>query len=319
MTNAVKPRPLLLNLVSETPEALQGSAAVCEVVHAHEHGGRAAALAAFGPRIEAVVTHGLHGLTAAEMAQMPRLSIVACIGAGYENVDLAAARARGIALTYGPATNAATTADHAVALLCGVVRDLAALDRRVRAGGWKRPSDQPPGLSGKRVGIAGVGHVGEGIGRRCEGGFGMEVGYFARQRRAALPWRHFDELGALAGWCDFLIIALPGGNATWHAVDAGVLDALGPQGYLVNIARGSLVDTEALVAALRERRIAGAALDVFEDEPNVPPSLRALDNVLLTPHMGGRSPDAEQAMARLLAENLAAHFDGRPVPTPVPG
>lgn len=319
MVNAVKRRPLLLNLVTEMPDAVEEAAArVCQVVHAHEHGGRAAAIGAFGPRIEAVVTHGIHGLTAAEMACLPQLSIVACVGAGFENVDLTAARARGIALSYGPATNAATTADHAVALLLGIVRDLAALDRRVRAGGWKRPADQQPALTGKRLGVAGVGRVGEGIARRCEGGFGMEIGYFARQRRQALPWRYFDGLPALAGWCDFLVIALPGGKSTHHAVDAVVLDALGRKGYLVNIARGSVVDTAALAAALRERRIAGAALDVFEDEPKVPPELLPLDNVLLTPHLGGRSPEAEQAMAKLVADNLAAHFEGRPLPTPVP-
>lgn len=318
MVNAVKRRPLLLNLVAEVPEALQPAAQVCEVVHAHEHGGRGAAIAAFGPRVEAVVTHGVHGLTAAEMERMPRLSIVACIGAGFENVDLAAARSHAIVLSYGPSTNAATTADHAVAMLFGIVRDLAALDRRVRAGGWKRPSDQQPALTGKRLGVAGVGHVGEGIGRRCEG-FSMEVGYFARQRRDALPWQYFDELRTLAGWCDFLVIALPGGDATHHAVDAAVLEALGPGGYLVNIARGSLVDTGALTAALREQRIAGAALDVFEGEPNVPSELLQLENVLLTPHLGGRSPDAKQAIAKLLADNLAAHFEGRALATPIPG
>lgn len=311
-------KPLLLNLVRETPQALALSARTCEIVHAHEHGGRDAAIAAFGPQVRAVVTHGVHGLTAAEMARMPQLSIVACIGAGFENVDLAAARARGIALSYGPATNAPTTADHAVALLFGIVRNLAALDRRVRQGGWKEPSDQPPGLTGKRLGIAGVGHIGEGIARRCEAGFAMTVGYFARRPREALAWQHFDDLRALAAWCDFLVIALPGGASTHHVVNATVLDALGPRGYLVNIGRGALVDTAALAAALREHRIAGAALDVFEDEPHVPPALLPLDNVLLTPHLGGRSPEAEEAMARLLAENLAAHFEGRALVTPIP-
>lgn len=205
-----------------------------------------------------------------------------------------------------------------MALLLGVVRQLAPLDRRLRQGGWKTPADQPPALSGKRLGIAGVGHIGQGIGRRCEGGFGMEVAYFARRPRQELSWRHFGELRALAAWCDFLVMALPGGPTTHHAVDAGVLQALGPAGYLVNIGRGALVDTAALVAALSERRIAGAALDVFEDEPRVPPELWPLDNVLLTPHLGGRSPEAEQAMAELLAQNLAAHFEGLPLPTPIP-
>lgn len=310
-------KPLVLNLVHEMPQALDSCAGFCEIAHAHEHGGRAAAMAAFADRVQAVVTHGVHGLSAAEMAAMPRLSIVACIGAGFENVDLAAARARGIALSYGPHTNASTTADHAVALLLGIVRNLGALDRRLRQGGWKHLSDDPPALSGKRLGLAGVGHIGQGIGRRCEAGFGMEVAYVARSPRPELTWPRLGDLSALARWCDFLVLALPGDPATHHIVDAGVLKALGPAGYLVNIGRGSLVDTAALVAALRERRIAGAALDVFEDEPRVPPELLALDNVLLTPHLAGRSPQAQEAMARLLAQNLAAHFEGRPLPTPI--
>ncbi|MEI7783123.1 MAG: 2-hydroxyacid dehydrogenase [Betaproteobacteria bacterium] len=311
-------KPLLLNLVHESPLALAPSASLCTIVHAHEHGGREAAIGEFGPRIEAVVTHGVHGLSAAEMALMPKLSIVACIGAGFENVDLAAARARGIALSYGPHTNASTTADHAVALLLGIVRDLGALDRRLRTGGWKHPSDDPPALSGKRLGLAGVGHIGMGIGRRCEAGFGMEVAYFARRSRPELSWQYMDSLLDLARWCDFLVLALPGDPTVHHIANASVLQALGPQGFLVNIGRGNLVDTAALTTALKERRIAGAALDVFEDEPQVPPELLLLDKVLLTPHLGGRSPQAREAMATLLAQNLEAHFAGRPLPSPVP-
>jgi len=311
-------KPLLLNLVHESPLALLPSQSICDIVHAHEHGGREAAIAAFAPSVQAVVTHGVHGLSAAEMKLMPGLSIVACIGAGFDNVDLAAARARGIALSYGPDTNASTTADHAVALLLGIVRKLGALDRRMRLGGWKHPSDEPPALSGKRLGLAGVGRIGQGIGQRCEAGFGMEVAYFSRRQRPELAWTHMGELAALAAWCDFLVLALPGDAHTHHIVDSTVLKALGPAGYLVNIGRGALVDTQALTVALREHRIAGAALDVFEDEPRVSAQLLLLDNVLLTPHLAGRSPEAQEAMARLLAQNLAAHFGGRPLPTPVP-
>ena len=226
--------------------------------------------------------------------------------------------ARGIALSYGPDTNAATTADHAVALLLGIVRNLGALDRRMRLGGWKHPSDEPPALSGKRLGLAGVGRIGQGIGQRCEAGFGMEVAYFSRRRRPELAWTHMGELAALAAWCDFLVLALPGDADTHHIVNSAVLKALGPAGYLVNIGRGALVDTQALTVALREHQIAGAALDVFEDEPRVSAQLLLLDNVLLSPHLAGRSPEAQAAMARLLAQNLAAHFGGRPLSTPIP-
>lgn len=311
-------KPLLLNLVHESPQALEPSARICEIVHAHQHGGRQAAMATFAADIQAVVTHGVHGLSGAEMALMPKLSIVACIGAGFENVDLATARGRSIALSYGPHTNASTTADHALALLLGIVRNLGALDRRLRLGGWKHPSDEPPALSGKRLGLAGLGHIGLGIAQRCEAGFGMEVAYFTRHRRPELAWQHMPELTTLARWCDFLVLALPGNPATQYIVNTDVLNALGPAGYLVNIGRGSLVDTVALTAALQESRIAGAALDVFEDEPRVPPELLRLDNVLLTPHLAGRSPQAQKAMAVLLAENLGAHFEGRALPTPIP-
>src|SRR5207237_1303224 len=153
-------------------------------------------------------------------------------------------------------------------------------------GVWRDDIPQKPGLTGKKLGIFGFGLIGEKIARRAEA-FNMQIGYHNRKPKEGSPHRYFDGLVALAEWCDVLMLATPGGPATRHAVDAAVLDALGAEGWLVNISRGSVVDTEALAAALRDRRIAGAALDVYESEPKRPESLIGLDNVLLTPHVAG--------------------------------
>lgn len=318
MLNGVKPKPLLLNLVAGVQEVTRPAQQVCEVVHAEELGGRAAAIERLGSRVQAVLTHGVLGMTEAEMVAMPNLSLICSMGAGIENIDIAAASRRGVAVSFGPGTNAETTADHAVALICALVRNVPALDRRVRAGGWKLPTDTMPALTGRRLGVAGVGHVGEAIARRCEAGFRMPVGYVARRPRPQWHWQQFPDLTSLARWADILVIALPATPETIGSVDAAVLEALGPKSWLVNIGRGNIVDTSALYAALRDGLVAGAALDVFEHEPHVPTQLLSLDNVVLTPHVGGRSPQAEQAMARLVADNLEAHFAGRPLVTPVP-
>ena len=172
-------------------------------------------------------------------------------------------------------------------------------------------------LSKKKLGILGLGNIGQQIARRGVGGFEMSVGYHSRHPRHDSPFTYFDTPVALASWADFLIVATPGGAGTFHLVDATVLKALGPDGFLVNIARGSVVDTAALISALTNREIAGAALDVVEGEPDVPVEFANLNNLILTPHIAGRSPEAVTATLQLVIENLTAYFSGSPVLTPV--
>ncbi|MCR0980840.1 2-hydroxyacid dehydrogenase [Roseomonas populi] len=269
-----------------------------------------------GAGFRAVLTNGSTGLTAAEMERMPALEIVCAQGAGFERIDVAAARARGLVVTHGPGTNDSSVADHAMALLLAAARGIVRADAAVRRGEWPRLTR--PAVFGKRLGILGLGRIGAQIAERGAGGFGMAVGYCGRQRQEGVEHAYFPSPAALAAWCDFLVIATPGGAGTRGLVDAAVLEALGPEGFLVNIARGTVVDTAALIAALRAGRIAGAALDVVEGEPKLPEGLAELENVTLTPHVAGRSPEAVMATIGLVIENLTAHFAGRPVLTPVP-
>ncbi len=270
------------------------------------------------PTIEAVLTNGSIGLSATQINALPQLRIICAQGAGYEGIDLAAARARGIVVTHGPGTNDESVADHALALLLALVRDIPRANNAVREGRWNQLRQPRPMLSGKKLGLLGLGTIGQKIARRGEQGFAMTVGYHNRQPRPDTDAQYFDSLKALAVWADFLVVATPGGAGTVHLVNDTVLAALGPQGYLVNIARGSVVDNAALTRALSENRIAGAALDVVEGEPDIPPQWLALDNLILTPHIAGRSPEAVQATLQLVLDNLAAFFAGQPVRTPVP-
>ncbi|OAS87864.1 hydroxyacid dehydrogenase [Achromobacter xylosoxidans] len=277
---------------------------------------RAQAIRDHADEIRVVLTRGATGFYAEEMAALPRLELICSLGVGFENIDLAAARARGVRVTHGPGANATSVADHAMALLLGAARHLPQADAWVRQGHWN--GFMGPQVSGKRLGIVGLGAIGQEIAKRGAHGFGMTVGYYNRRPRPESGYTYYDSALALAEASDFLVVATPGGADTRHLVNADVLEALGPQGYLVNIARGSVVDTEALIAALAGRRIAGAGLDVVEGEPVVPPALLKLDNVVLTPHSAGRSPEAVSATVALFLENATAHFAGKPVLTPVP-
>jgi lactate dehydrogenase-like 2-hydroxyacid dehydrogenase len=309
--------PLLVTIELEPQAISRLEAAGYRLLTGLDRTERARLIAAEGEGIRAVLTNGSTGFDAAEIAALPRLEIVCALGVGYEKIDLEAARARGIVVTNGPGTNDAAVADHAMALLLAAARGIVGADRAVRRGEWKQARQLRPQIAGKKLGILGLGNIGAQIAHRAAAGFAMSVAYHNRKPREGISWLHLASPVALAAWADFLVVATPGGAATRHLVDAAVLAALGPQGFLVNIARGSVVDTAALIDALRREAIAGAALDVIEGEPVVPAELAALSNVVLTPHIAGRSPEAVQAMADLVIENLTAHFAGRPLLTPV--
>lgn len=276
---------------------------------------RAAAIAQQADEIDAVLTRGPLGLTASEIQALPHLQIICVIGAGYEQVDLTAAAARGITVTNGAGANAAAVADHSLALLLALLRNIPNADASTRRGEWNRVIS--PSVSGKRLGIIGLGAVGQAIAKRASLGFDMPVSYHSRTPRKELGYTWYDSPLRLAEAVDILVIATPGGAATQHLVDADVLKALGAEGYLINIARASVVDSAALLEALKQGWIAGAALDVFDDEPNVPDALKALGNTVLTPHVAGQSPEAARDTVTLVLRNLQAFFAGEPVLTPV--
>ncbi|MCK1789314.1 2-hydroxyacid dehydrogenase [Pseudomonas violetae] len=276
---------------------------------------RAAAISRHGDRIDAVLTRGPLGLYAEEISALPALKIICVIGAGYEHVDLDAAADRGITVTNGAGVNASSVADHAMALLLSLVRDIPRCDAAVRRGEW--PKIMRPSLAGKRLGILGLGAVGMAIAKRASNGFDMTVSYHNRQNRKDVPYDFCSTPTELARASDFLIVATPGGVGTRHLINRQVLDALGPNGFIVNIARASVVVTADLISALEQRRIAGAALDVFDAEPQVPDALKFLANVILTPHVAGLSPEAIQGTVEMVGRNLVAFFAGEPVLTPI--
>ncbi|XCY76799.1 2-hydroxyacid dehydrogenase [Pseudomonas sp. CBR-F] len=276
---------------------------------------RAKAIKTHGGQIQAVLTRGPLGLYAEEIAALPLLEIICVIGAGYEHVDLQAASNRGIVVTNGAGVNAPSVADHAMALLLCLVRDIPRADAAVRRSEW--PKIMRPSLAGKQLGILGLGAVGLEIAKRAALGFGMEVSYHNRQPREDVDYTYCATAVELARASDFLILATPGGASTRHLIDRQALDALGPNGFLVNIGRGSVVVTADLITALEQRRIGGAALDVFDDEPNVPDALKRLSNTVLTPHVAGLSPEAAHDTVQRVADNLLEYFAGRPVLTPV--
>lgn len=288
-----------------------------EIRHVGAEDDRMAVVAAAGAPIRAVITNGTTGIDARTLDALPDLEIICSFSSGYENVDVAAARERGISVTHGPGVNAASAADHAIGLMIAAGRGIAWRDRLVRDGEWAAARGLAPTVSGKRLGIIGLGAVGMEIAKRAAA-FDMAIAYHNRRRRDDAAHDYADSVAGLAARSDYLVVSCPGGAATRHIVDAGVLRSLGGDGYLINVARGSVVDTAALIEALENATIAGAALDVFEDEPGVGQALRRLDNVVLTPHVAGFTPEAFRAGFELLRDNLRAHFAGRALVTPIP-
>ncbi|WP_420392489.1 NAD(P)-dependent oxidoreductase [Acuticoccus sp.] len=306
----VDARVLVVNPVVD--DVLEFIAAACGVIDLRDRLDAVADLdAAERELLTAVITSGIVGMQGHHMDLLPNLKLVACFGVGHENVDLAAARARDIAVTNAPGTNGETVADHAVMLALAAARGLVVVDRAVREGRWldARRAYQPT-LSGSQVGVVGLGAIGAAIARRAEA-CGAEVAYVARGVKE-VPYRRASSIRELAEASDFLIVALPGGADTHHVIDAEVLAALGPGGVLVNIGRGSVVDSDALADALEDGAIHAAALDVVEGEPEVPARLLAAPGLTFTPHMAGRSPSGQRAQCERALDNLARMVRGEP-------
>lgn len=269
------------------------------------------------PAVRAVVTTGGAGASRQLLQALPAVELVACVGVGFDAIDLDYARTHGIAVTTTPGVLDHCVADTALALLLAVMRRVVQADRFVREGRWLQGGFPLAScLSGKRCGIVGLGNIGRAIARRVEA-FDMRLCYYGPRPKADIAYPYYADLAEMAAAVDVLVLALPGGVATRHVVDGRVLDALGPEGVLINIARGLVVDQAALVERLLDGRLGGAGLDVFEQEPQVPEALFDLPNVVLTPHVASATVETRAAMAQLMLDNLLAHFSGLPLLTPL--
>ena len=311
--------PVLLQSVA-LPPSLVRQPAERHTVHRRPAPGaeRDAFLAARGAEFDGLVTSANSGFDAALLAALPKLRVISSFGVGLDRMDLPAAQQRGLPVGYTPDVLNDCVADLAFGLLLAIGRRIPEADRFVRAGGWEARAGAPFALgrqvSHARLGIVGLGRIGRTIARRASG-FDMDVRYHSRRPVEGVAWRHEPQLVDLARWADFLVVITAGGAQTRHLVDDKVLDALGPKGYVINVARGSVIDEAALVRALQERRIAGAALDVFEREPYVPKELFTLDNVVLVPHIASATVQTRQAMGQRVLDNLEAFFAGRELPS----
>lgn len=270
-----------------------------------------------GDRVMAVITNGSFGWPGDLMRQMHKLKIVAAFGAGYENIDAVTAEELGIAVVYGRNTNTISVADHALALLFAIVRDVVQSDHDLRQGGWKDIRSPRPDISGRTLGIFGMGAIGRAIAKRAEA-FDMHIFYHNRNIDIHSPYSYVSSLEGLARQVDFLVCAAPGGSATHHKVNSEVMNALGHEGYLVNVGRGSIVDSEALAQCLSCKVIAGAALDVFEGEPKLPDVLHNVPNLIVTPHIAGFSPNSFAAYLKSVIDNIDACLSGQALISPIP-
>ncbi|MDT5177977.1 MAG: hypothetical protein QOJ95_2175 [Mycobacterium sp.] len=279
---------------------------------------RAEFLASHGDEITAVVTSGRTGADAALMSALPNLGAIVNFGVGYDTVDVDAAAARGVGVSNTPDVLTDCVADTAIGLMIDVMRKFSASDRYVRAGQWPVAGNYPltHQVSNRRVGIIGLGRIGSAIAKRLNA-FGCTVSYHNRNEKPDSPYAYVSSPVELARSVDVLVVAAAGGSGTRQLIDADVLAAIGPSGYLINIARGSVVDEPALVDALINGRLAGAGLDVFADEPNVPEPLLTMDNVVLLPHVGSATVETRAAMEQLTLDNLDEFLRSGRLVTPV--
>ncbi|WP_165071104.1 2-hydroxyacid dehydrogenase [Paludisphaera rhizosphaerae] len=310
-------KPDVLMIRASTPavtEALERRFAVHKLWEAKD---RDAFLKEVGPAIRGIATDGGAGASAELMRALPKLEIVAVNGVGVDAVDLAYARERGIVVANTPDVLTEDVADLALVLLLAAGREIVAGDAHVRTGAWEREGNRPLArrVNGKRAGIIGLGRIGRAVARRLEA-MNMPIAYHNR-RPIESPYVYYSDPIALAKDVDCLIVTAAGGDASRGLVSREVIEALGPDGILVNVARGSVVDQDALTDALRDGRLGAAGLDVFVDEPRVPEALRSLPNAVFQPHQGSATFETRAAMGDLVVRNLEAHFAGRLLPTPV--
>jgi len=310
-------RPDLLLIGPLIPRAMEQLAATYAVHRYDLAPDKDALIAQLAPRLTAIATRGDYPLAGALMKRLPKVKLIASSGVGFDGIDIESARTLGIAVTNSAGGASECVADTTWGLILATVRKIVFNDKYVRAGGWqKAPAPLTEKVWGERLGIIGLGSIGRAVARRAEG-FRMNVAYHGRHRQPDVAYRYYANPIDLARDVKILVVAIPGGGSTKNFVDRHVIDALGPDGYLVNISRGTNVDEPYLVDALVNKRLAGAGLDVFASEPHIPEALVALDNVVLQPHVGSGSLATRNALGQFTVDNLAAFFAGKPLLTPV--
>lgn len=303
--------------MGEMMPAVDAALAQTFVVHQADKDNIADIAARFGDRIRGIATRGRQKTDAALLACLPRLEVISNFGVGYDSIDVPAAMARGIIVTNTPDVLNEEVADFTVGLLLSTIRELPQADRFLRDGKWPSSAYRlTQTLRDRTIGIVGMGRIGQAIAKRIAA-FDVPVVYHSRKPQAGVAYKYYADLKAMAADADTLIAIVPGGAATKHMINADILATLGPRGILINVARGSVVDQDALIAALRAGVIHGAGLDVFTDEPNVPAALVALSNVVLVPHVGSGTHHTRATMGNLVVDNLRSWFSGKGPVTPV--
>ncbi|MDO6589409.1 2-hydroxyacid dehydrogenase [Loktanella sp. D2R18] len=275
-------------------------------------------LAQYGADVRFILTGGHLGVPADIFARLPNAEIISSNGVGYDGVDTDAATARGVPVCHTPNVLNQEVATTALMLYIAALRNFEAEIANARSGNWEKSGNLPLARSAdqRKIGILGLGRIGKAIAAKLAP-FDPTIVYYGRSQQD-VPFPYYDDLVAMARDCDALICVAPGGAATHHLIDRAVMDALGPEGVLINVGRGSVVDEAALIAALQEGRLGTAALDVFDAEPHIPAALRALPNVILTPHIGSATVETRHAMGDLAIDNLIAWKNGQPLISPVP-
>jgi len=268
--------------------------------------------------IRGIATNGSKGASAEFMDHFPNLEMIGSFGVGYDAIDISHARSRGIVVTNTPGVLVEGVAEMGMTLLLATTRRVAEGDRYVRAGRWPVEGDLPLGrsLAGKRLGIVGLGDIGSRVAEMATA-FKMQIAYYGPNEKPAYSYPYQPDLVKLAKDSDYLMVCCKGGEETRNLVNSDVIEALGPDGMLINIARGTVVDEEALLAALQSGKLGFAGLDVFDKEPQVPAGFMTLDNVLMVPHVGSATTETRIAMGNLVTDNIRAYFSGKPVLTPV--
>ena len=277
-----------------------------------------ALLEEIGPKLRGILAGGMKGPNATLINRLPNLEIISSFSVGFDATDVVAAQARGVIVTHTPEVLTGDVADLAMAFILMAPRRIGESERFLREGKWLQGRmDLGTTVRGKRLGILGLGRIGKAVARRAEV-FGLQIGYFDIKPMGDLAYRSYATLMDLAEASDILLVACEGGEANRSVVSSEVIEAIGPKGFLVNTARGPIVDQAAVGAALEDGKLAGAALDVFDGEPQVPAKMMAMENVVLTPHIASSTHETRRAMGDLVYDNLRAHFAGKPVLTPVP-
>ncbi len=315
-------KPALLQTGPMMPLIEAGTAQSYAIHKLHEAKDREALLAKIAADVVAITTGGHTGTKtdAALMARMPKLRVIGNFGVGYDSIDVVTAAKRNIIVTNTPDVLSEEVADTALGLMLMTIRELGQAEQYLRAGRWFKEGDYrltPASLRGSTLGMVGMGRIGQAIATRAAA-FGMPIVYFSRSKKAEVAYPYYDNLVAMAKAVDILMVITPGGPSTKNMINAEVLKALGPKGTLINMARGTVVDEPALLAALKARTIHSAGLDVYWNEPNLDAAFLTLDNATLLPHVGSASEHTRELMGQMVVDNLAAFVAGKPPVSPVP-